>query len=384
MKCLNFAPCSHEWIELIAGLVAGLLAQTAWAAAPCTAATPACTEWIALESPMRALVYRSHGLADRNENITRAVVIVHGGSRDPHNNFRHVLAAAFLANALDDTVIVAPRFASNEENAAAQATGENAVAAARSAARDTLAANELNWISQFGGRHWNAGGVAINAKVTSYEVIDEIMRKLARRDVFPNLKSIVVAGHSSGGQFVSRYAMVNRVHADLGVGVSYIVSNPGAYTYLDGQRPTASAIPANVAASLPGFISLGSAKPPPPFVRYADARNCTTYDAWPYGMQNRVGYSAQFTDEQLKKQIVGRPTTYVLGELDILPLVNFDISCAATAQGASRLARGMAFGKYIRENFGAPHKTVVVEGCGHNTRCMLTAEPMLPLLFPPE
>ena len=74
----------------------------------------------------------------------------------------------------------------------------------------------------------------------------------------------------------------------------------------------------------------------------------------------------------------------MLGELDILPLVNFDISCAATAQGASRLARGMAFGKYIRENFGAPHKTVVVEGCGHNTRCMLTAEPMLPLLFPPE
>jgi hypothetical protein len=34
----------------------------------------------------------------------------------------------------------------------------------------------------------------------------------------------------------------------------------------------------------------------------------------------------------------------LLGELDILPLVSFDISCAAMAQGSYRLARGMAFG----------------------------------------
>jgi hypothetical protein len=127
---------------------------------------------------------------------------------------------------------------------------------------------------------------------------------------------------------------------------------------------------------------MGSAKSPPPYVQYADARNCTTYNNWPYGLDNRVGYSAAYRDDQLKKQLVARPTTFLLGELDILPLVNFDISCAAMAQGSSRLARGLAFGKYLRENYSARHQTLIVEGCGHNTRCLLTADAALPLLFP--
>lgn len=363
-------------------LSAAVLATPALAA-PCTKTTTDCTEWLAIAGgPARSMIYRSQPLQTRNEAVIRAVVIVHGGSRDADNNFRHVLAAAFLAGKLEDTVIVSPRFASNAEIAAAQITGEDAVAAARSPARDKLSANELNWISQFGGRHWNAGGVAANASVTSYEVIDEIMRKLANREVFPRLQKIVVAGHSSGGQFVGRYQMVNRVHEQLGVKVSYIVSNPGAYTYLDEQRPTASAIPSNVSAAVPGYIDMSSAKAPPPYRPYPDGRHCTGYDQWPYGMKNRVGYAAQFADEQLIRQAVGRPTTYVLGELDILPLVNFDISCPAMSQGGSRLARGLAFSRYVRENFGAKHPTVVLDGCGHSTRCMLTHERMLPLLFP--
>lgn len=312
------------------------------------------------------------------------MIIVHGGSRDAHSNFMHILAAGFIAGTLDSTMIVSPRFASNHEAIAKTLSGEDAVAAARAPARDTLATDELNWVSQFGGRHWNAGGLASNAKITSYEVIDEIQRRLADKKIFPNLKSIVVAGHSSGGQFVGRYQMVNRMHDQPGVRVTYIVSNPGAYTYLDHQRPTASAIPPNVSASVPGFIDMSTAKPSPPFRPYADAQHCTTYDTWPYGMKSRVGYAAQFPDEQLIKQAVSRPTTYVLGELDILPLVNFDVSCPAMSQGASRLARGLAFSRYIRDNFGAKHPTVVLDGCGHSTRCMLTHERILPLLFPKE
>ena len=378
---------SLRWLKR-ATLLMLFLVNTAWAAAPCVTATSACSEWINIAGgPMRAMVYRSHALQTREEGVTRAVVIVHGGSRDAHSNFMHVLAAGFVAGTLENTVVVSPRFASNHETIAKTLTGEDAVAAARAPARDALADNELNWVSQFGGRHWNAGGVASNAKVTSYEVIDEILRKLADRNVFPNIKSIVVAGHSSGGQFVGRYQMVNRVHeqiAQAGVKVSYIVSNPGAYTYLDHQRPTASAIPPNVSASVPGFIDMSTAKPPPPYRPYADAQHCKTYDIWPYGMKDRVGYAAQLSDEQLIKQTVSRPTTFVLGELDILPLVNFDVSCPAMSQGNSRLARGLAFSRYIRDNFGAKHPTVVLDGCGHSTRCMLTHDRMLPILFPKE
>ena len=55
------------------------------------------------------------------------------------------------------------------------------------------------------------------------------------------------------------------------------------------------------------------------------------------------------SDEQLKKQLVARPTTYLLGQVDTLPLGGFDSSCSAMAQGPTRRARGEAFVKYVNE-----------------------------------
>ena len=88
------------------------------------------------------------------------------------------------------------------------------------------------------------------------------------------------------------------------------------------------------------------------------------------------------TDDQLKKQLVARPTTYLMGELDTLPLAGFDSSCPAMAQGANRNLRGQAWGKYVNEKLGAHHTTMVVPLCGHNARCMFTSDSVLALLFP--
>ena len=192
----------------------------------------------------------------------------------------------------------------------------------------------------------------------------------------------MIAGHSAGGRFVSRYAMVNQVHEQLAVSVRYVVANPSAYAYLDALRPTSSAIPSTVAAAAPGYVAPALTTPPEAFVRFSDAPNCTTYDSWPYGLQNRTGASARLSDEQLRKHSAHRPTTYLLGELDILPLYNFDSSCAAMAQGATRLARGLAFAKHMNDRHGAQHKHAVVPACGHSARCMFSADVALPVLFP--
>src|SRR5438045_8405072 len=111
------------------------------------------------------------------------------------------------------------------------------------------------------------------------------------------------------------------------------------------MRPTSSALPANFAASAPGFTPAAPAVPPPAFVPYADAKNCAGYDSWPYGLKNRIGYAARFTDDELKKQLVSRPVTYLLGEADVLPMGIFDTSCPASAQVPTRLERGLAFGQ---------------------------------------
>lgn len=321
-----------------------LLAVAAYAG-PCITANTECTEWVSLGGgPSRSLIYRTYPLETRSEGISRALIMVHGAGRDADNYFRTAVAAAFLGGALDNSIVIAPRFASSDGRGC----------------RDTLAAGEVSWSCN--GDSWRSGGVSLNNnRLTSYDLMDEILRKLARKSVFPNLKTIVVAGHSAGGQFVTRYEMTNKVHDTLGVPVAYVVSNPSSYAYLDVNRPSADG---------------------KEFRAFGDGRNCTTFDRWPYGLEGRTGYSAQTPDDVLKKQIAARPVVYLLGEIDILPLGGFDSSCPAMAQGGTRLARGQAYGAYVNQKYGAQHKVMVVPLCGHNARCMFTAEPALPILFP--
>ena len=312
------------------------LAATAAYAGPCTA-TKDCTEWVTLGGgPSRSMIYRTYSLDKKNPMITRALIMVHGVNRDADNYFRSATAAAFLADALEDTIVIAPRFTSN-------ATG---------ACKDALQPNEVSWSCS--GDSWKSGGIALNnEKLTSFDFVDEILRKLARKEVFPSLRVIVVAGHSAGGQFANRYAMANRVHETLGAPVTYVVANPSSYAWLDATRPAEEIV-----------------------------AKCPLYDRWPYGFINRTGYAGPTPDEQLRKQLASRPVTYLLGELDTLPIGGFDQSCPAMAQGPTRRARGEAFADHMNQKYGAQHSKVLVPFCGHNGRCMFTSEQALAVLFP--
>src|SRR6185312_9733193 len=106
------------------------------------------------------------------------------------------------------------------------------------------------------------------------------------------------------------------------------------------------------------------------------------FDAWPYGLRDRRGGSVKASEEKLKTQLVARPITYLVGQLDILPLATFDGSCSAMAQGPTRMARALAYDKYLKEKYPGRQQTIVVALCGHNARCMFTAEPVLPIIFP--
>jgi hypothetical protein len=88
------------------------------------------------------------------------------------------------------------------------------------------------------------------------------------------------------------------------------------------------------------------------------------------------------TDDQLRKQLASRTTTYLLSQVDTLPLGGFDGSPNALAQGATRRARGEAFVKYVNEHLGAKASVLIVPECGHNDRCVYTTDVVLPIIFP--
>lgn len=357
---------------LLLAFMAALLPAHSRAASPdaCIKANQPCTEWVELDtSGSRGLIYRTHALTLRNEKIEKVVVVIHGQGRNADGYFRHMLAAGFLADALQNTLIISPRFASNN--------GKSCM--------DALDDKEVGWICA-GADSWRSGGSrATGSDLNSFDFMDAILSKLSNEQVFPHLKSIVIAGHSAGGQYVNRYQFANQLHeklwTDRKIQVSYVIGNPSSYTYPEALRPTKGALPVNIAADAPGYVPVPAKSVEPAFISFKDSKACTTFNQWPYGLENKKGYAAALPDEQLKRQLSARPVTYLLGELDILPLYGFDDSCAAMAQGPTRLARGFAYAKFVNDTFKTNHKAIMVNACGHDARCMFTSETALPILF---
>jgi pimeloyl-ACP methyl ester carboxylesterase len=328
---------------------------------PCTTATAACERWITFGGgPARSMVYSSFPLGAANPAVTRALIMVHGAGRNADHYFETATAAGFLAGALGNTIIIAPRFA---------------------AGADKVAPNELLWPE--GGNSWRAGGMSPTlATVSSFDFIDKIVRTLADRKQFPNLTKVVVAGHSTGGQLATRYAMTNKVHGAPGLSISYVVANPSSYAWPAAVRPLpagdADPATADKEALGPNGEKVNANFTYGPF----DATKAPNFNRWPAGLENRSGYAAGMSDDQLTRQLIERPTTYLLGQVDVLPLGGFDSSPNAMAQGPTRRARGEAFVKYVNETMGAKHNAIIVPECGHNDRCIFTTNVVFPVIFP--
>jgi pimeloyl-ACP methyl ester carboxylesterase len=306
------------------------------------------------------MVYASYPLDVTNPSITRALIMVHGAGRNADHYFETSTAAGFLAHALDNTIIVAPRFI---------------------AGQDKPSANEVMWPE--GQNSWRSGGASpTNSTITSFDFVDEIIRKLADKKTFPNLTKIVVAGHSAGGQFATRYEMTSKTFGTPGVSITYVVANPSSYAWPAPVRPLPSG-DADPATADKEALGADGEKVHTNFQYGAlDTTKARNYNRWPAGLENRSGYAAGPSNEQLIKQLVERPTTYLLGQVDVLPLGGFDSSPNAMAQGPTRRARGEAFFKYVAETLGAKHKAIIVPECGHNDRCIFTTDIVFPAIFP--
>ena len=332
-------------------------------ATPCTSATVACAEWIKLGAESaRAMVYSTYPLNVRNAAVHRALIMIHGTNRNADHYFSTATGAAFLASALDDTVVIAPSFRSSDPGC-----------------MDKLQSDEISWSCR--GDSWRSGGTSTSNKdLTSFDFVDDLLRRLADKKVFPNLTAVVIAGHSAGGQFVSRYEMANRAQDNLGIAVSYVVANPSSYAWPDATR----VLPIDD-GSAENAVAGWKAETPHTKFSYGqfDATKAPDYDYWPYGLENRTtGYTVKMTDDQLKKQLVSRSVTYLLSQVDTLPLGGFDGSPSAMAQGATRRARGEAFVKYVNEQLGAKSNVMIIPECGHNDRCVYTTADVLPVIFP--
>ena len=274
--------------------------------------------------------------------VTRAVLVIHGRLRNADTYWKSAEAAAAAAGpAAASTVMIVPQFLADID---IQPRG--------------LPPDTLHWSLE----GWMGGDPANGpAPLSSFDALDAIVARLADRTQFPNLREIVVAGHSGGAQVVQRYAVLNRGLTAPGVIVRYVVANPSSYAYFDSLRPA------------PG----GGFAPYP-------AAECPGFDEWKYGMLHLPPYAAVLAPAALEARYVSRRVTYLLGQADTNPNhPALDKTCAAEAEGPYRLARGRAYFAYRqgRHPKGLAQTLIEVPGVGHDGDAMLTSPGGLAALF---
>lgn len=277
--------------------------------------------------------YFGNGSLDGSPTARRAIIIVHGVLRNADTYFATgelVLKAAHAT----DTLLIAPQFVEADDLKG----------------RD-VPPSTLRWSDD-----WAGGSPALApAPISTYSVFDAMLERLADRKRFPNLTSIVVVGHSAGGQIVQRYAVVGdgpNLVAKSGVNVHLIVANPSSYLYFGDERPYPK-------------------------------KSCTDFDHWRYGFVGAPPYVDR-TSVEYEQRYVTRDVTYLLGTADTNPREwDLDTSCAAEAQGPYRFARGKAYAAYIKERH--PHGTsqdiAFVPGVGHDNRKMFTSACGIAVIF---
>jgi len=162
--------------------------------------------------------------------------------------------------------------------------------------------------------------------------------------------------------------------------MSYAVANPSTYAWPTAERP----LPVGDADPNDAYKEAMNGTKAGTDFKYGkiDASGIPDYNKWPMGMEDLAGYTGDMTADQLRKQLAERKTTYLLGQVDVLPLGGFNDSPVAMAQGPTRRARGEAYAKYVNDNLDADHQVIIVSECAHDNRCMFTSDEVLPVLFP--
>ncbi|MBC7693090.1 MAG: hypothetical protein H7222_15105 [Methylotenera sp.] len=276
--------------------------------------------------------------ADLNQahpNVEQALLIIHGSEGNADRYFKTGMAVASQIGKSDTTVVIAPRF---------------------KVQTDRPGPTEFSFTDE----GWIRGDAALNdSKFGSFDIVDSLLILLSDRLNFPHLKSIVVTGHSAGGQLTQRFAIGSSVEDSLKeIRIRYLVVNPGSFAYLNGDRRVSSTL----------------------FAIPAGTGNCR-YNAYKYGLENLNAYESRTPVAEAIPRYLARDIVYLTGEQDVLT-DGLDNSCEAELQGHTRHERSLNFRAFLDQDYPAHrHSLLTVPGIGHSEWGMYTSTQAKQLLF---
>jgi len=299
---------------------------------PCYFADSRCWEQLPLGDGYLLPVYRTHPIQVSDTTVERVVIVVHGAGRNPDSYFETMVDAAAWAGSWQGTMIIAPHFQTNS---------------------DSPETNEATWTSS----GWKRGDesntrVESGPTISSYGAVDQLLRILGDSVRFPKLETVVVTGHSAGGQYTHRFAATSPVQEELThLRFRYIVANPSTYLYIGPERATAGG---------GGF-------------EIPDRSACPNYNVWHYGFEARNPYALRLSEDGIRNRLLGRDVVYLVGTAD-LGTSSLDMSCGAMLQGERRYWRGLHLFAFLNTFFPLhPHQLFEIPGVAHSSRGIYTS-----------
>ncbi len=302
-------------------------------------------------------------LGEPDQNIEHVVFVHHGAAQNPTTYFNNMKEARDFAIVdrpelgLDDnTMIISPAM-----------IGRRHV--------DDNPERYENGLYPYWGSGWRAGADSqTEPPVSIFDMLDAMVLYVA--DHYPNVKSIVHAGHSAGGQVVSRYSVGTTAYDSLlarDIYPRYIISNPSSFLYLDTRRPDFE--------TGEGFIDYADEVP------VVNGDECPQFNNYGYGFDgDLVEYMTRRPVDVMVEEFRERDVFMLQGLEDNDPEgAALDRSCSAMMQGSHRLERGLWYYEYMGELYGPEaYETKFIEtvpGVGHDNARMFASEEGKNIIF---
>lgn len=258
------------------------------------------------------------------ENLTDAIIIVHGASHDPENYYSYLTNTLQATSLSNKTVLIAPFFRSTS-------TGSSL---------------DFYWPST----SWNSGSQSSNSnKISSFKIIDELIKQLGNKARFPVLKKIIITGHSSGAAFTHIFSASNTSDGIYpGITFEYVVAN-SQYFYYPNEKRISEATNQLYTPS-----------------------NCGAYKIWPLGFGSAPPYLSGVTESTFNSRFIERKVTYLLGNGNQADPTLNTVDCENTLQGSTRFKRGENMFQFMELTYpnSHKHKKVIVNGIGHDGKGM--------------
>ena len=252
-------------------------------------------------------------------DLEKAIIVIHGASVNADDYFSYLSSSLEDLNLSEKTVLISPLFKEAPNSS-----------------------SDLYWNS-LGYRDGKASNGTV--QVSSFEVLDNIIDRLADKAHFPALNEIVITGQSSGGRFTHTFAAANRSesrHTDLQF--EYVVSESQYFYYPTNERINEQ----TNTLFLPA--------------------NCSGINFWPFGFEAVPAYVGALDKETFNAQFISRNITYLLGNGNGSDGSLNTSDCEANLLGSSRYIRGENMFQYMGEKFGTSHghKKIIAQGVAHD------------------